>query len=339
LPLDGVSFDARIRELAGRVAKCLNDLKKKRSQEAPPVGVVRSRLAGTKVFLADGVSGPPAKDLVEARSTARNWLTDQGAVVLPEENGSLYEAFYVDRTQCEATVDQLVKEATIFVQLLGRKGDEEDYESWLCERAKAAGKIPGKDLLLWRSMSLTADSITNEKHRVLVFNEQYHIISCDLSAFLPLLAKYIEDVEITRTLRAAVDSTSGVTQPPTCGLVLVDNDDRDASLADQLRLDLERNGIGYYSVFDFDEFSQMALNDTVDGVVFIFGDCESQWAHKHYQATRPLWLNKKSRPRIGVLRGRSDRPLLTNVDSIFIINANNSADIEAFAQRVREVAK
>src|SRR5262249_8351369 len=120
----------------------------------------------------------------------------------------------------------------------------------------------------------------------------------------------------------------------------VDNDDRDAPLADQLRLALERHGIGYYSVFnDFNEFSQMALNDTVDGVVFIFGDCESRWAQDHYRATRPLWFNKKARPRIGVLRGRTDRPLLTNVDSIFVINADNPADIEAFAQKVREVVQ
>ena len=130
----------------------------------------------------------------------------------------------------------------------------------------------------------------------------------------------------------------GASQQPTRGLVLVDNDDRDAPLADQLRLALERHRIGYYSVFnDFDEFSQMALNDIVDGVVFTFGDCEPQWAHKHYQATRPLWLKKKARPCIGVLRGRTDRPLPTNVDSIFVINAANPADIEAFAQKVREV--
>jgi|CXWL01.1.fsa_nt_gi hypothetical protein len=339
LPLDGVPFDARMRELAAAVATRLKALKKEFAQVGQPVGATRSRLAGAKVFLADGVSGPPAKDVEEARSNVRNWLTDQSAVVLPEQNGSLYETFYVDRTQCEADFDKLVKEATIFVQLLGRKGDDEDYESWLCERAKAAGKIPGKDLLLWRSMSLTEGSITSEKHRALVFSEQYQVIKCDLSAFQPLLAERIEAVAIAQTLLAAAAGTPGAPHPQTRGLVIIDNDDRDAMLADQLRLDLERNGIGYYSVLDFDEFSQMALHDTVDGVVFTFGNCESQWVRKRYQATRPLWLNKKSRPRIGVLRGKTDRPLLANVDYIFVINANDQADIEMFAQRVREVVK
>jgi len=335
LPLNGEPFDGRIRELATAVAARLKDFKK----DHPPE-VMRSRLAGVKVFLADGVSGPPAKDLEEARSAVRNWLMDQGAVVLPEESGSLYEAFYTNRTQCAATVDQLVQEATIFVQLLGRKGDDEGYESWLCKRAEAAGKVPGKDLLLWRSMSLIEGSINSAEHRALVFGGQYEVISCDLSAFQPLLAERIEAVAIARTLRAAADAPPGASQQPTCGLVLVDNDDRDAALADQLRLALERHGIGYYSVFnDFDEFSQMALNDIVDGVVFTFGDCELQWAHKHYQATRPLWLKKIARPRIGVLRGRPDRPLPTNVDSIFVINAANPADIEAFAQKVREVVQ
>jgi hypothetical protein len=340
LPLDGDAFDGKIRELAVAVAVRLNDLKKDHSKEVQPVGATRSRLTGAKVFLADGVSGPPAKDLEEARSTVRNWLAEQSAVVLPEDNGSLYGAFYDDRTQCEATFDKFVKEATVFVQLLGRIGDAEGYESWLCERAKAAGKVPGKDLLLWRSTSLTADSIKSKEHRDLVFGEQHQVISCDLSAFQPLLAKHIEAVEIERTLRASAAATPGALQTQTRGLVIVDNDERDAPLAEQLRLALERIGIGYYSVFnDFNEFSQMALNDTVDGVVFTVGDCEPQWAHKHYQATRPLWLNKKSRPRIGVLRGRPDRPLPTNVASIFVINANNPADIEAFAQRVLEVAK
>ena len=288
LPLNGELFDGRIRELAAAVAARLNDFKQNRAQEVQPVGATRSKLAGAKVFLADGVSGPPAKGLEEARSAVRNWLTEQQTVVLPEQSGALYEAFYDDRTQCGATVDQLVKEATIFVQLLGRKGDDEGYESWLCERAAAAGKVPGKDLLLWRSMSLTEGSITSAEHRALVFGEQYQVISCDLSAFQPLLAERIEAVAIAQTLRASADATPGAPQPPTRGLVLVDNDDRDAPLADQLRLALERNGIGYHSVFnDFNEFSQMALHDTVDGVVFTFGDCEPQWAHKHYQATRP----------------------------------------------------
>jgi hypothetical protein len=265
---------------------------------------------------------------------------DQGAVVLPKESGSIYETFYVDRAQCEATLEELLIDATIVVQLLGRTGDSESYESWLCEHAKAAGKVPGKDLLLWRSISLTADSIKSEKHRDLVFSEQYQVISCDLSQFEPILAKHIKDVEIERTLRDAAALTRGARQPQTRGLVLVDNDDRDAPLADQLRLALERHGIGYYSVFnDFNEFSQMALNETVDGVAFTFGDCEPQWAHKHYQATRVLWLNKRSRPLIGVLRGRSDRALPTNVDAIFVMNANNPADIETFVHRVREMAQ
>lgn len=155
-----------------------------------------------------------------------------------------------------------------------------------------------------------------------------------------MLAQHIKDVAIDRTLRASAAAAPGTPQTQTLGLVLIDNDERDAPLADQLMLALERHGIGYHSVFnDFNEFSQMALNDTVDGVVFTFGDCDPQWAHKRYQVTRPLWLNKKSRPRIGVLRGRTDRPLPTNVDSIFVINANNPADIEKFAQTLRDVAK
>ena len=207
LPLDGNPFDGRIRELAKAVAARLYDLKKDRSKDVQPVGAARLRLAGAKVFLADGDSGPPAKDLEEARSAVRNWLTDQGAVVLPQESGSLYAAFYYDRTQCGSTFDELVKEATIFVQLLGRKGDDEGYESWLCERAQAAGKVPGKDLLLWRSRSLTADSINSKKHRDLVFGQQHQVISCDLSEFQPVLAKRIEAVAIERTLCASAAAT------------------------------------------------------------------------------------------------------------------------------------
>lgn len=340
LPLDEDQFDARIRELAAKVSMRLSDLKNDQPTEIQPVSVAQSKLAGAKVFLADGVSGPPAKELVEARDTVRNWLKDQGAIVLPAENGSLYEAFYDDREQCEATISELLNDSTIFVQLFGAKCDDEGYESWLCERAKDANKVPGKDLLLWRANSLTVENINSDKHRDLVFNEDYHVISCDLSEFQPLLAKHIQDVAIERTLRASSAVTADEGQTQTCGLVLVDNDDPDTPLADQLRSALERSGIGYYSVFnDFNEFSQMALNNTVDAVVFTFGNCEGRWAHKHYQATRPLWLNKKSRPCVGVMRGNTDRPLPTSHDAIFVINANNPADIEEFAQKVRDVAK
>ena len=61
------------------------------------------------------------------------------------------------------------------MQLLGKKGDDEGYETWLCERAQAAGKVPDKDLLLWRAKSLTQDNVEGEAHRELVFGE--HVVS------------------------------------------------------------------------------------------------------------------------------------------------------------------
>lgn len=338
LPLNGSLFDARIRVLAMEVANRLKALEKASPKINHTVGASLSKLSGAKVFLADGLSGPPVKDLEEARSDIRNWLTDQGVVVLPDKNVSLYETFYDNPAQCKALTEELLNEAGIFVQLLGRFGDPKNYESWLFEHAQAAGKLPGKDLLLWRSRSLTEDNINNETHRAFVFNVQNQVISCDLCEFRNELAKYIENIEISRTLTAA--ASSGASDSETRGLVLVDNDEGDSELADQLRKSLEHHKIGYYSVFnDFNEFSQMAINDTVDAIAFTFGKCEQNWAHKRYQVTRPLWLNKKKRPCIAVLRGEPDRALPTNSSSIYVINANDSANIETFVQLVLAVLK
>ncbi|MDX2608035.1 MAG: toll/interleukin-1 receptor domain-containing protein [Woeseiaceae bacterium] len=132
--------DSKIRELAASVSERLNHFKQDRPEEIRPVGAARSRLAGANVFIADGDSGPPAKELEDARSTVRNWLKDLAAIMLPGENGSLYPAFYDNRAQCEATIDELLKDATIFVQLFGVIGDDDGYESWLCKRAKATSK-------------------------------------------------------------------------------------------------------------------------------------------------------------------------------------------------------
>jgi hypothetical protein len=338
LPLNEVLFDGKIRELAIAVTKRLKALKADIEKENQSTGANRLKLTGAKVFIADGIFGPPAKDLEEARSDIRNWLKDQGVVVLPEKNGSLYETFYDNREKCEALTEELLKEAGIFVQLLGRTGDPDNYESWLYEHAHAAGKLPGKDLLLWRSNTLTKDNINNETYRALVFSEQNQVISCDLSEFQHLLAKYIENEKIARTLSAGV--ITGASDSETRGLILVDNDDGDTELADQLRKSLEHHKIGYYSVFnDFNEFSQMAINDTVDGIAFTFGKCEQNWAHKRYQVTRPLWLNKKKRPCIAVLRGEPDRALPTNSSSIYVMNANDPANIETFIQLVLAVLK
>ncbi len=57
----------------------------------------------------------------------------------------------------DATFDEILKDSTIFAQLFAAKGDDEGCESWLCGRANAAGKVPGKDLLL-RNASLMHSS-------------------------------------------------------------------------------------------------------------------------------------------------------------------------------------
>jgi hypothetical protein len=49
------------------------------------------------------------------------------------------------------------EDSPIIVQLFGAKCDDDGYETWLCERAKVADKVPSKDLLL-RNASLMYSS-------------------------------------------------------------------------------------------------------------------------------------------------------------------------------------
>jgi hypothetical protein len=346
LPLNGDPFDGKIRELAVAVAARLNEFKKDRPKEVQPVGVTRSRLTGAKVFLADGVSGPPAKDLEEARSAVRNWLTEQRAVVLPEEKGSLYEAFYDNQAQCEATFDKLVKEATVFVQLLGRKGDDEGYESWLCERAEAAGKVPGKDLLLWRSKSLTADSINSKKHRDLVFSEQLQVISCDLSAFRPLLAKHIQDIdrerEVQRRLsKLSMEDRGTAKANRSMVIVLVDYAKQDELLIQNLRKQLTHYNVQYEPAMNARDFCEMLQSSEFSGVTFTFGDsCPEEWAIERLKATRPFRLGNRAVKRlcVGVYRDNSDRDL-PGTSGMDVIIDGDPKSMAQFVEKLREVAK
>jgi len=331
LPLEGTSFDARIRELAKAIAEHLFNVKTEYSNEVRPNAAVRSRLTDSKVFLADGISGPPVKDLEEARSAVRSWLTDQGAVVLTNNNNALYEAFYSNRTQCEAKVDKLLNEAIIFVQLLGRKGDDEDYESWLCKRAIAAGKIPGKDLLLWRSQLLTSDSIKSDTHRALVFSEQYQVISCDLSEFQPLLAKHIEDIDRKREAQRRLDTPvdkGGVTQTNEGSVtVLIDSEAQDALLVKNLRKQLSHYKIQYEPAMDAQDFCDMVHSGKFTGVTFTYGDCPEEWAKERFKATRPFRLGDRTGNRlcIGVYRDNSPRDLLSTSGIDVIIDGDTKS--------------
>ena len=340
LPLDGDLFDGRMRDLAALVAARLNALKTAR----PSVGATRSRLAGAKVFLADGVLGPPA-NLEEARSAVRNWLTDQSAVVLPEESGSLYEAFYADRTQCAATVAQLVKEATVFVQLLGRKGDDEGYESWLCERAVGAGKLPGRDLLMWSSMSLTADSINSETHRALVFGARYQVISCDRSAFQPILAKHIEDIDREREAQRRVSKLSvedGETTQENGPMltVLVDYAAQDELLIQNLRRQLVKYNVPYEPAIDAQDFYEMVQSGKFAGVTFTFGACPEEWAKERLKATRPFRLGDRAGKRlcVGVYRDNSDR-CLPGTSGMDVIIDGDPISMARFVEKLLEVAQ
>ena len=282
------------------------------------------------------------KDLQEARSQLRSWLAEQQVLVLPEKPGTLYEQF-VDVSQreaCAAQAESLLREATVCVQLLGASGDEDGYESWLCDRAKAVGKVPGKDLLLWRPQSLKETSIKSESHRALVFNLELQVIACDLTEFEHDLAKRIEDIVIESTVRQAVAESATDGTPGRRGLVVVDSADCDELLSNQLMQSLEHYKVGYTNVFgDLTEFTDLALRGSVDGIVITFGKCDAKWAHQRFVATRPLWMNAKVRPRIGVLRADLQRPLPTNIEAITVMHAADENSLKSFAEKVREVAQ
>lgn len=314
LPHEEAKFDARLRELAKSIAERLTDLK-----QAPPSGTARiahgqSRMAGAKVFLADGVSGHPlVKDLEADRAAVRTWLTDRGVIVLPERAGSLFDDFYQDRKRCEATVSELLAQAAVFVQLLGKKGDDEGYETWLCVRAQAAGKVPDKDLLLWRAKSLTQDNVKGEAHRELVFGER--VVSCDLRVeFLPHLEKLVTDAELAREAarRASANPAGGT--PGEAGdkpriRVLVDAAAEDRELIERLRKQLRENGLEYEPALSEQDFLEMASQFA--GIAFTFGGCSEDWVKTRLRATRPFRLNDESSkpPRVGVYRAATEREL------------------------------
>jgi hypothetical protein len=60
-----------------------------------------------------------------------------------------------------ATFDENLKDFTIFAQRFAAKGDDKGYESWLFERAKAAGKVPGKGLLLRNASLMHSPSVAH----------------------------------------------------------------------------------------------------------------------------------------------------------------------------------
>ena len=291
LPVTGTTFDARIRELAGRIASRLRSFEKDRVSAAPSQSAGRSRLGGAKVFLADGVAGHPLlKDLEADRITVRTWLADHGVTVLPERAGSLFEAFYQNRDECQATVEGLIKDAAIFVQLLGRKGDDDGYESWLCERAKAAGKVLGKDLLLWRAKSLTLESVKGEQHRELVFGEQVECSDLNVE-FLPHLKELIEAAERAReAARRANASLSGVPAPSggdvPKGRVLVDAAAEDCELVEKLRKQLREKGLEYEPAQDEQDFAEMA--GEFAGIAFTFGACSEDSGQSASEGHAPV---------------------------------------------------
>lgn len=329
LPLDRDSFDGMIRGLSWRIAERLRIYKTERSNEAKPIAADRTRVVGSKVFLADGISGPPVKDLDEARSSVRNWLTDKNAVVLPEKKDSLYQAFYDNRSQCEASVNQLLTDAIIFVQLLGRKGDDESYESWLCDRAIAAGKVPGKNLLLWRSQSLTQDSIKDETYRDLVFSEKYQVISCDLAEFQLFLAKRIEDISREQEAQSRINKSVGdggdTKANESMVAVLVDNAEQDKNLIQNLRQQFNHYKIQYETAEDLQDFCEMIESSSFVGVMFTFGACTEEWAKERLKATRPFRLGKRAGKRIGVYRDNSNRDLPGNSGMDVIIDGDTTS--------------
>lgn len=342
LPVTGTTFDARIRELAGRIALRLRNFEKDRVPAAPSQSAGRSRLGGARVFLADGVAGHPLlKDLEADRVTVRTWLADHSVTVLPEKAGSLFEAFYQNRDECQATVEDLLKDAAIFVQLLGRKGDDDGYESWLCERAKAVGKVLGKDLLLWRAKSLTLESIKGEQHRALVFGEL--VESSDLNVeFLPHLKELIESAERAREAARRASASLGDV-PATAGgdapkrRVLVDAAAEDCDLIEKLRKQLREQGLEYEPAQDERDFAEMA--GEFAGIAFTFGVCSEDWAKSRLKATRPYRLKAatQKRPRVGVYRAASEREL-PGTSGMDVIIDGDPASLAQYIQKIQEVA-
>ncbi len=344
---DTGKFDARIRELAIALRRRLNELK-----ENPPlphsatVGANRPRLVGTKVFLADGIEGPRVKDLEVARSLLRSWLAEQQVVVLPEHPGTLYEQFIdpPQRELCASRVESRMQEATICVQLLGVSGDEDGYESWLCDRAKAAGKIPGKDLLLWRPKSLKEADIKSESHRALVFSAELQVIACDLTQFQNDVATHIEDIEREREAQSRVNAGgTGEFPAGAVGLrqsVLIDSAPEDRHLIEKLRQELTAVGIEYEPAQDAYDFEEMARSGAFDGVTFTFGNCTEDWVNQRLKATRPFRLAARSRqrPRVGVYREQSQREL-TGTKGIDIIVDGNRESLSHFVAKLIEVAQ
>lgn len=348
LPIkDDGPFDARIRELATKLRDRLEDLKAN-----PPVsygmggGAIRQRLVGTQVFVADGIAGPRVKDLEEARSKLRSWLAEQQIVVLPEKPGILYEQF-IDPSQrdaCATRVESLMQDTTVCVQLLGASGDEDGYESWLCDRAKAVGKSPGKDLLLWRPQSLKESSIKNESHRGLVFGPELQVIACDLSEFQNFVAKHVEDIGREREAQIRVSGSATVTAADETGgprqSVLVDAAPEDRQLIEKFRKALSAVGIDYEPAQDAYDFDEMARSGVFDGVAFTFGQCSEEWVNQRLKATRPFRLAARpgQRPRVGVYCEHSGREL-TGTKGVDVIVDGIEKSLTDFVAKLKEVKR
>jgi hypothetical protein len=222
----------------------------------------------------------------------------------------------------------------LFVQLLGKQGDADGFERALLERALAAGKAHGRDLIQWRAKELSPETIRDPDHRAFVFGPD--VISCDRDAELkPLIRERLEQIE--REQQAAAKLTGAA-----AGRVLVDADDVDAGLRDQLIQELSaRNNVDYhYALNDLEEFQESALSEQFDGFIVTFGACDLKWLGQRFKSIRTLWLRSSPRPRIGVYRAPGNNsPLPTRMKSFHDISSDAPDSLEQFISRVLEVAQ
>jgi hypothetical protein len=334
LPLEGERFDARIRELAGRIAARLKELAEAANQNAgaPPTTL----LSRSRVFVADGLLTP---DLQQSISSVRAWLADQKVAVLPAGMGALYETFSNDPAGCLAQANEWLSQSTLFIQLLGRQGDADGFERWLLERALASGKVHGRDLIQWRPKELTREAIRDPEHSAFAFGE--NVIRCDRDAELkPLIRDRLEQIEREKQAAAKLNGAGGGARAAR-GKLLVDADDGDDVLRDRLFQELSARNIAYhYACNDLGEFKESALSDQFDGLVVTFGECDPKWLGQRFSSTRAVWLRSSPRPRIGVYRAPGNvRPLPTRMESFHDISSDTPDSLENFIARVLEVAQ
>jgi len=353
LPIgDEGPFDARIRELAIGLKERLKELKvNPPSLSASGAGVLRPRLNGTKAFIADGIDGKRVEQLQKDRCQLRNWLADQRVVVVPEPPGSLYEQFILasqgddsQRKECASEAEKLMQDSTVCMQLLGAIGDQDGYESWLCDRAKAVGKTPGKDLLLWRPKSLELAHIKSDSHRALVFSAELQVIACDLNEFEKQVADHLERIERDREAQLRINASLKITGTDDTGLpkqcVLIDAASEDQQLIENFRKALSSLGIEYEPAQNAVDFEEMARSGAFDGVAFTFGQCDEGWINQRLKATRPFRLAARpgQRPRVGVYRDLSGREL-TGTKGVDVMVDGVPESITQFVAKLKEAAR